>query len=439
VLHQLLTNVSLQQTIREIWFSSSWYFMLKRFSGPTALLLANIFSGASGYLATVLVYRTVSSEQYLLFATYWAGLFFFLGAMSGLQQEMTRATSPRLVQQKVRISASWSLSTGLSLAVFLALTTSAPIWSRGVFGALANELIWPFAFGAAMYLLLAPLGGALYGLSRWGSVSILIALDGLFRIVMLAVALAFTSDVVTLAWCVSAPFPIAVAVLWPFIWKKIRNKSQVDVSISKLSSNVFKTLLATASTSLLVSGLPAVIAVGFQSSQPKYIAELVFAITLLRSPLVVAAISMQSYLIVKFRDEKSRTRALLFWIFSGVFIITAPLACAAFFWGNNLLQLISGRNSNLLGADLAGVVISSGLLAVMVAFGSSLLATRSHISYSLGWILSAIVTVTLILMEGSTSYQVILALILGPVAGLGTFLVSYLVSPKTFSQRKIDN
>jgi hypothetical protein len=244
---------------------------------------------------------------------------------------------------------------------------------------------------------------------------------------------------VILAWCVSAPFPIAVAVLWPFISKKILNKSFVDVRIFKLSRNVLKTILATAATSLLVSGLPAVIAFSADNLPPKYVAELIFAITLLRSPLVVAAISMQSYLIVRFRDEASRTKEFMLSILSGVALVTAILTIAAYFWGNSLLELVSGRETSLLGEDFAGIVVSSGLLALMVAYGSALLANRAHVAYSIGWILSAIVTVILILLVESTSNQVIPALILGPLVGLGTFLMSHLVSSRISTRKSIDD
>jgi hypothetical protein len=116
-----------------------------------------------------------------------------------------------------------------------------------LFGDLWILLVFPFAVGAAFYIVVATLAGTLFGLSKWNFVALMVAIDGLLRLVLLVAALQFTKDVAVLAWCVILPFPLAILIVWPLARKSVIGKSFIDVNIKNLTWNISRTVLASIS------------------------------------------------------------------------------------------------------------------------------------------------------------------------------------------------
>jgi hypothetical protein len=390
--------------------------------GAPSILLATLVAGIAMYLATLVVYRELGSAPYVLFAAYWSLLYLVVGSLSGVQQEMTRATRSISDGATPQASKAKWFAVSLSALVTVSIIGSSSLWADALLGDQGGDLVWPFALGAASYVVVASLAGSLFGLSRWTSIALMTAFDGLIRLVLLAVALAFTEDVVILAWCVSAAFPLAIAVLWPFTRKGFAKRTFLDVSIKKLTLNISQTLTASTSAALIINGLPLLIVYAAQGVEQSFVGDLILTITIIRAPIIIIALSMQSFLVVKFRDRKTSTLAPVLKILLAVSIATAVTALLGYQAGPEFLEILTGRPLLIDGNLFSLVLLSSGLVAAMIVSGSNLLAKGKHLFYSAGWLAAALTSVLTITAPLEFSDRVLSTLLLGPVAGLLVFL-----------------
>jgi O-antigen/teichoic acid export membrane protein len=392
--------------------------MSKTVKAASTLVSATLVSGVAAYLTTFLVFRFLGSEDYVLFAAFWASLFLLVGSLGGVQQELTRATRPisPSSQEKISPVLLFSLSTATLVAI-LVLATSG-VWALDLFGDQWLFLVFPFAFGAALYVIVATLAGTLFGLSKWNFVALMIAIDGLLRLILLVTALQFTKDIAALAWCVILPFPLAIAIVWPIARKRVVGKSFIDVSIKNLTWNVSRTVLASISSSLIISGLPLLIVLVSEGDGLSYLGQLIFAVTVLRAPIIVIAISLQNYLVLRFRDTDRKNLRNPVLVQLAVAVLTTIAAIVVYLIGPEVLGLITGEPFILGRETMALIIISSGLVASIVVAGAAILSKRKHFFFSLGWMVSALATVLAIMEPGTLDERVLSAVLLGPLVGL---------------------
>ena len=390
--------------------------------GAPSILLATLIAGVAMYLATLVVYRELGSAPYVLFAAYWSLLYLVVGSLSGVQQELTRATRSISEGSDPQTSKAKWFAVGLSTLVAVSIIGTSSLWAEAFLGTQGVELVWPFALGSASYVLVASLAGSLFGLSRWTSIALMAAFDGLIRLGLLAIALAFTDDVVILAWCVSAAFPLAIAVLWPFTRKGFVNRTFLDVSIKKLTLNISQTLTASTSAALIINGLPLLIVYAAEGIEQSFVGDLILTITIIRAPIIIIAMSMQSFLVVKFRDRKTSTLAPVLKILLAISVVTALTAFLGYRAGPEFLEILTGRPLLIDGNLFSLVLLSSGLVAAMIVSGSNLLAKGKHLFYSAGWFAAALTSVVTITAPLEFSERVFSTLVFGPVSGLLVFL-----------------
>jgi len=402
--------------------------------GAPSILAATLVAGVAMYLATLYVYRELGSEAYVLFAAYWSLLYLVVGSLSGVQQEITRATRVIDIQSRSKSNNTKWFAIAMSSLVAVVIVASSFLWASPLLGESGQLLVLPFALGAASYVIVAALAGSLFGLSRWTSIALMSAFDGLLRLGLLVIALAFTDDVVILAWCVSLAFPLAIAILWPFTRKGFINTSQLDVSIKRLSLNISQTLAASTSAALIINGFPLLVVFASKGQDPSFVGDLILTITIIRAPLIVIALSMQSYLVVKFRDRTSSTLGPVFAIIASIAISTSLVSIFGYQVGPDFLAVLTGRPLLIQGNLFSLVLLSSGLVAAMVASGANLLAKGKHIFYSGGWLVAALVSVIAISLPIAFSERVLTSLILGPIGGLLVFLVSGALLSKRHSR-----
>jgi O-antigen/teichoic acid export membrane protein len=396
-----------------------------RLSGFALLLLATVVAGVAAYVVTVLVPAVVGLANYAFFAVFWSSIYLLVGALSGIQQEVTRATRPIGAEATPAHRASKFAFVAASVVV-VAIVATAPLWVRAVFPTEGWLLVWPLALGAGSYVLVAVLAGSLYGISRWVPLAGLIVADALLRLIALGVVLLFTKNLVALAWAVAVPFPAAIALLWPFIRRSIVGRSELDVGYRAISWNVLRTVLAAASTAAMVSGFPLLLGLA-SAGQPKAIVGMyILTITLSRAPLIVVAMSLQSFFTVTFRDSVGT-----FWV---VFlrlqaaILAGGLVLAALGWiiGPDVFAFLFPRDPQPDGWFIAVLVLSSALMASLCVTAPAVLARSQHLVYSLGWFAAAVATIVALMLPLDFTARTVTALFVGPAVGLvvhGTFLV----------------
>lgn len=388
-------------------------------SGLRAILVATAIAGVASYLVTWFVPRVIGFADYATFAVFWAALYLVVGTLSGLQQEVTRATVPLSGDAPAHVNRARNfglIAAAVTFVVVLAVAFTSPF-------------AWPLAFGTASYALVAVLVGTLFGLSRWRAAAALVLVDALLRLVAILLTLLFTHEIVALAWAAAVPFGLALLVVWPFARRAVVGKAQLDVGYGRLSWNVSRTLLAAASTGVMVSGFPLLLGLTSPGADSVQLGLYILAATLVRAPLVVVAMSLQSYLVVQFRDAADRASRRLLLVLGGIAATGVVLAALGWLIGPAVFGWLFPGEPAPDGWFVAALVISSALVAAMFVSGAAVLARSQHFVYSAGWVVGAVVTVVVLLLPLDLATRTILALIAGPAVGLAV-QVGYLVSSR---------
>ncbi|WP_104192146.1 hypothetical protein [Cryobacterium sp. Y82] len=390
----------------------------KKLSGFTQLLLATAIAGVAGYVITWLVPRQVGFSAYASFAIFWSLLFFIVSALSGIQQEVTRATRPRTDQTLRARHQSVAFGAGTAVITFAVIVATAPAWVNTVFPINSWQLVWPLAAGAASYVLVAVLGGSLYGVSQWSALFWLICVEATLRFVAIAVALIFTSDIVALAWTIAAPYTLTLLVLWPRMTRSLAGKSELDVSLYRLCGNISRTIVAAASMGLMVSGFPFVLGLASVGEPAALLGLLILAVTLTRAPLIVVMMALQSYLIIHFRDLGDAVGARVFKIIGLLGALAVALALVGWWLGPVVFEFLFPGELVPEGWLLAVLVASSALMGALCVTSPALLASSRHTVYSVGWLLAAATTVVCLLLPLDLVAKTVLSLLAGPISGL---------------------
>jgi hypothetical protein len=382
------------------------------------VLIATAIAGIASYLVTWFVPREIGLAAYAVFAIFWSTIYLVVGALSGVQQEITRGTSPVEVGTALHPRRARNFGIAASIIVFVLVAGSSPFWGGRVFGDASWQLSLPLGVGAASYVLVAVLSGTLYGRSAWTSVATLIVLDAALRLVGLLVVLAFTRNVVALAWAVALPFPLALIFTWPFLRRLVVNRTDFDSGYRKLTWNVIRTIAAALATGIMVSGFPLLLGLTTHGVPKATVGLYVLTLTLARAPLIVIAMSLQSLLLVRFRGrlldlfgDVARILAIL--AAGGVVLALAGALVGPAIWGVLFPHELAPTPG-----FIVVMVISSALVGMMCITGPAVLSRAGHGVYTGGWIAGALVTIVVLLLPLEFTSRFFLALLCGPVAGL---------------------
>jgi hypothetical protein len=398
-----------------------------RLSGFSLILIATIAAGVSSYVVTWLVPFRIGAEQYAFFAIFWSFTYLVVGALAGIQQEITRATVRVPVGASPQVSRARNFGVVAAIAVFLLVVGSAPLWVTAAFPVGGWKLVLPLAIGTASSVIVVVLCGTLYGLAAWMPLALMMTVDAFTRLLLIAVVLTFTTSIVALAWAVAVPFPLTVVILWPFIRKSVVGRTQLDVHYRTLTWNVIRTIVAAASTGVMVSGFPFLLGLSSASESRVTIGLFILTITLTRAPLIVVAMSFQSYFVVVFRNAQSAFWGVFLKIQAVIVGCGLVLAAAAWFAGPPVFAILFPREPTPDGGFLALLVFSSALVAAMCVSAPAVLARGQHFVYSCGWVAGAVVTIVAVFLPLGFTARTFLALFSGPAAGLAVYGI-YLVS-----------
>ena len=385
--------------------------------GFGGLLAATVIGGLVAYFITWLVPRSTGFADYAPFAVFWGFLFLSVAALSGVQQELTRASRPVAAGETSHLRVALIFGAGLAVGVFVLFAATSPLWSAAVFGS-NTALVWPLATGAATYVLVAVTGGLLYGLRLWRGLFWLITVEALARVATISLALALSGDVMVLAWAVAVPFPTAVIGLLIFVQRNVVGKAVLDVSARGLTWNVARTVVASASMGALISGLPLLVSLTSSSVPAATLGLVIITMTLTRAPLTVVLMAFQSYLIVLFQSAGSGASRLLLRLCLAILAVGALLTVLGYALGPPVFAFLFPAESVPSAGLIAAMVGSSAVLGLLCATSPALLARSNHAGHSIGWLAAALGTLTCLLIPGQFESRVIVALFIGPAVGL---------------------
>lgn len=389
-------------------------------SGFAPVLIATVISGLTGYVAVWVAAQHLIPTEYTDFSILWSTIFFIVGALSGLQQEITRSTTrgesdDSMVIAKPRFFLmAFSVSLGVfCLVVFLSLL--------GVFNIVSGGNIptnYAISFGLAFFVFLSVLLGTMYGRQKWKIIAIIVAGEGITRLLLISVTLFIPSLSSFLPWAIVLPFGLTVFLTVP-LWKaSVKEKLNLDVSYIGLTKNSLVTIGASAATAVLISGFPLILRITTQETELVLLAPIVLVVMLVRAPLVVLAQSMQNFLIVKFSGPMKLAIKLFLSLTAALVVFALIAAVVAMIIGPQIIQMVFGTEYEPSGIVLSTVLFSSGILAIQIVSGSLVLARGHHGNYILGWMVSAITTIASLMIPLGVESRVMLALVVGPIAGI---------------------
>jgi hypothetical protein len=380
------------------------------------ILLATAIGGVVGYVVTWLVPREIGFSDYAPFAGFWAFLFLLVSALSGIQQEVTRATGTE--PKDGARGRPGRLAAALSASVAVLLLGTAALWVSRAFPEGGWGLVWPLAVGSCAYAVTAVIYGSLYAARRWSTLCWLISTDAVLRLAAVGATLAFTRSLVALAWAVALPIPLALLVWSVRIRQSLSGGVWLDVPYRRLSWNFSRTVVAAASMGVLVSGLPLLLGLTARDEPRANLGLMISAVTLTRAPLIVIAMSLQSYLVVMFKSGRDTT-VRLFGRFAAVLIAAGVvLGLAGLALGPVVFGILFPREARPSGPLILGLVASSALVGLLYVSSAAVLAHSRHVAYAAGWIAAAVATVAFLVTPLEFETRTLLALLSAPVVGL---------------------
>ncbi|MEP7792647.1 hypothetical protein [Sanguibacter sp. 25GB23B1] len=388
--------------------------------GATSVGLSSIVAAASGLLVLFVATRALSPQDNATFIAFWSFLFALFGLLSGVQNETTRAVRNSLQAPDAdQTGRPRALSSGLLVGALLAVAVVAtsPAWAPTLFGDHAVALVAATCFGAVAFAGHCSLAGALSGLGRWESYSLLVGTEAAVRLGLVVVASAPATGLlgIQVASAVAAGIWLLLILVMPSL--RTAASSRADVGLRTFAANVGRSMIASASSATIVVGFPIALLITSETSVYKASAPLLLAISLTRAPLLIPLASYQGVAITHFLENRHRGVAVLARTAGAVLavaVVGAGLAAAAGPW---IMRSVFGADYDVASAILASLTLAAGLLAVLTLTGAAVLALGHHTAYATGWVVASVVSIGVLLLPFAIETRAITSLMAGPLVG----------------------
>lgn len=392
-------------------------------TGLRKILIATAVAGVLGYAIQILAPALLpDGAAYVTFSMYWSTLYLCVAALSGVQQEVTRAAQPATDPPPSTVLRTFTL---IAIGVVLVATAAlallvGPIVLPGGTGVLAAAL----GAGLIGYVLIAVWAGVLYGLQLWSAVAWLTIVDAVCRGALVGVALVAGWSPEWIAFAVSLPFGVAFLLVWLRTRGTVVGAFRLDVRLGRLLANAAGTVTAAAAMGVMMNGMPLLLGAMAHDADEVLLAGLILTITLTRAPLVVPLLALQSYLISIFREAGRAVMRRVLGVLGIAAVAVVLLAAAAWAIGPWVIEVISSGRYTVTPAMIATITVSAGLVGMMCVTGPALLGRNRHVPYTAGWVVAAVLTIVALTLPIAFEPRLVLALVAPPAIGLCVHVIA---------------
>jgi O-antigen/teichoic acid export membrane protein len=385
---------------------------------------ATVLTALCGYAVIYLAARDLAPSGFSVFGVFWGAFGLVTGAANGLLQETTREVravgylevSPTTRIHPLRVAG----MVGVAAAVVIA--GSSPLWSGRVFVEARWLSVVLLSAGLAGFCLHATLLGMLAGTNQWTQYGALMVTDAVIRVSVAAATVVIGWALIGFLWAT-----VAGAVAWLIM---LVASPTTRAAARLLTPGSTATFLRGAAHSITAAGASAILVMGFpvllKLTSDQLGAQggvIILAVTLTRAPLLVPLTAMQGNLIAHFVDERTdRLRALMApaALIGGVGAVGVLAAGVVGPW---LLRVAFGPQYDAGSALLAWLTAAAMAIAMLTLTGAATVAAALHRAYSLGWVSATVASGLLLLLPLPLQTRTVVALLCGPLVGIGVHLV----------------
>ncbi|MCS5731026.1 hypothetical protein N1031_14765 [Herbiconiux moechotypicola] len=383
---------------------------------------ASLVSAGVGFAVLLIAPRILSGPDTADFLAFWSFLFAWFGILGGLSAESTRAVhdSDRRAEPAASRREPRMLGVGLGVGVALGvlLWATGLWWGPLVLGPAHAGLALPLSAAVALFSGHAVIVGVLGGRLQWNTFARLVIGDSLLRILLVVVAALVAASVAGLA--VAASVASVTWLLGLLVSPTLRRAAaaRADVGLGPFLRRLGHACLASGSSAVLVVGFPVLLRLTSSEAVYDAAAPILVAITFTRAPLLIPLNAYQGVAIAHFLNNRSLGFRALVPVARLIALVAVGGAVLGGLLGPFLLTWYYGPDYVVGPFTVAGLVLAAGMLALLTITGALCLALDWHSAYSAGWLAATALAVVVLLLPLGLELRAVLALLLGPVAGL---------------------
>ncbi|MEW6889894.1 hypothetical protein [Trueperella pyogenes] len=382
-----------------------------------AVSVGAVLAAVSGFAILLIGARVLSAADNAIFLSFWSALFLVTGVLSGIQQEVTRATT--LADGTGYSPFRFTLLAGLGMAI--AVICAGPFFGPSISGGSSSLIpVLLIALAAFLYAGQMTVTGSLGGVRLWTTFAVVTGGEALVRLAAVGLVAFIGQQAIG--------FEVASVVAF-FFWvlllatpsRHVLAQIRVSLPRSVFVQNIVWAMAAAGATAFLVNGFPFLMALTTSASEYQASADLAIAVSVTRAPILVPVFAFQAVVVahyVRNPDQRKATTRRLVGALGAVAVILVPLAALI---GPFVMGAVFGPGYESTPLVLGVLVADAVLLAFLVLGGTITIALNRYRDCLVGWYASvALALVLMATLPLSLVERTLLTLSLAPLVGIVT-------------------